>query len=968
MSRLQWRRIVASVIVLGLLGCQTAAPPGSPNTTVTKKDKQLSSNDDLNSRPLYTFTEAELDRYLPIVHAVEPELTQRVVRLGRQNIGQPYEMYLLGEFPFEFHDPDPIYCLSRSDCLTFCENTYAMALSTDWWSYLRTLQRLRYRDGTIGMLTRNHYTEADWDRNNAYLFDDLTAKLGGGRACVPMHEIIKRAPFFAKFQIGQDIPDESFEDFYIPKENVPKILNELHNGDFVNIVRGDASSQYVGHTGLIALAADGTPDFLHSTSPKAREQPLIQYLQANQRCLGIRILRLRPDAERIMTSVLAASPKATPVDEASLCSALAASPLLSTGAPPSYAKDWPRAMRLQSCRLTYDTPVDSEFQATIETLDRQIGGKYEIPEADRAFGVLDVRDLRLALVHPDAMFYGASVPKICIVMAYFDSHPDAIVNLDPQIEHELQRVIKRSDNELASKYSQIVGLDKIQQMLTSDRYRFYDKDHGGGLWCGKHYGLEQPRIGDPLMDHSHAATVRQCLRYYLMLEQGQLVNAATCAKLKRIFAAPDLEFHDENFVQGLNGRDVAILRKSGLWEDWHLDTARVQHGDRVYLLAGMVHHPKGQDYLAEMAAAVDEALCGIEPRKLFTHRLILHESSEDFKTGSFDHAQPDEHDAGVKLICTSADGAGYESPILEPGVKFNKVVASWNVDTPSQSGFAMEIRVGRKSDGVWSPYLYIGDWGDVTPTGEKVVDCDLGKIDVDFFKSTERFDRVQYRLRAVSAGDGETVVNVRRIAICVSDTTGIPTSVFTPSIPVERPASEQWQRRLPVPFRSQKTDDPDMKGKTCSPTSVAMVLAYRGVDRPTDDVAQKCFDPVHQIYGNWPRNVQAAYSLGVPGYLTRFSDWAEVERMIASGQPLVISIHVDEEDSLRNAPYRTTDGHLIVLMGFDSEGRALVNDPAVTDVENSERAYYREDLEKVWMHATDGLTYVLLPVPQRRTD
>jgi beta-lactamase class A len=128
------------------------------------------------------------------------------------------------------------------------------------------------------------------------------------------------------------------------------------------------------------------------------------------------------------------------------------------------------------------------------------------------------------------------------------------------------------------------------------------------LWCGKHYNIDQPRIGDPLKDHSHAATVRQCLRYYLLLEQGKLVNPSASATIKRLFASPQLEHHHDRFVKALAGPGVMILRKSGEWEDWHLDTARVERGSAVYLIAGMTHHARGVEYLEALAAAVDAAL------------------------------------------------------------------------------------------------------------------------------------------------------------------------------------------------------------------------------------------------------------------------------------------------------------------------------------------------------------------------
>jgi hypothetical protein len=952
---------VAIPVGSAIMGCQTKRPT-SPATERPRQSlaPEVPSDDELIARPLYTFTEAELDRYLRLARGLEPSIPDRIVHLGRKNIGQPYEIFLLGEFPYEFHDPDPVYCLSKSDCLTFCEHTYSMALSRDWWTFLRTLQRIRYRDGVISMLTRNHHTLADWNRNNAFLFEDLTTRLGDGEIHVPLHQICRRADFFAQFNIGQDVADEPVEDRYIPKGRVPGILDELRNGDFVNIIRGDEKSQWCGHTGLIAIGDDGTVNFLHSARPAVREQRLVGYINGDRRCLGIKVLRLRSNAEQVMESMLAASPDATEVSEETLTAALARSPLMSTGAPPAYAEDWIRAMRLQSYRLTYDAPLDAELQRRLEEIDSDIAAKLGIPTEDRAFGVLDLTDRRLGLIQPDVMFYGASVPKICIVLAYFATHPDAAANLDPQTERELQLVIKRSDNELAAKYSQLVGLEQIQEILQSKRYHFYDQDHGGGFWCGKHYGIAEPRFGDPVHDHSHGATVRQCLRYYLMLEQGRLVSAAASARIKQIFAAPELEFHNDRFVRGLSGRDVTILRKSGLWEDWHLDTARVQHGERVYVLAGMAYHPKGSEYLTEMAAAVDEALCGPESPKPFTHHLMMYESANDFAGGTFANATLADH--GLTLTCPArSEATSYESPVIETDMKFNEVVISTNIDTPAQAGFCIELRVGRRFDDSWSPWLYVSDWGAAVPGGERVTKCDLGYIYVDYFVSDQRFNRLQYRIRTANEGDHDTGLRVERVAVCVSDTSGIPLGIAPQRPAVEPPPEAAWRRRLPVPFRSQATDNPEMQGQLCSPTSVAMVMAYRGVDRPVEEVARTIYDHTHDIYGNWPRAIQAAYSYGVPGYLDRFSSWDEIKHRIAAGQPLIMSIRAENEGDLTGAYYDTTTGHLLVLTGFEDEDHIAVNDSAYRDPNDGQRTYLREDLEKVWMRSRGGLAYVLLP-------
>ena len=563
--------------------------------------------DELRQRPLYSFNEAEVGAYLHWLAKAEPQVTERVVHLARKNLGQPYEIYLLGEYPFEIYDPDPLYCLDRSDCLTFCEHMYSMALSSDWWTFLRTLQRLRYRDGQVGMLTRNHYTVVEWDRNNSYLFEDMTTKLGGD-VSVPLHQICRQAAFFAKFGIGQDIPDEPVEDAYIPKERAPEVLAELRDADFVNIVRGDQHSQWAGHTGLIVRGEDGTANFLHSAKPIVRVQPLLDYLAKDKRCVGIKILRLRPNAEEIMRRTLADSPKATPISPKSFEQAVRERWEEAPATAKPQRLNWQAAFKLQSYRLGYDSAVDPGLQAGLASIDREVGDRLGIPADERAVGVLDLTNLRVAMVNPDTMFYAASVPKICILLAFFDAHPEAADNLDPEVADELGRMIKLSDNALAAKYGRMLGQEAIQKLNQSSRYRFYDKEHGG-LWYGKHYGPGEPRVGDPVHNYSHGATVRQCLRYYLMLEQGRLVSGPASAKMREIFASPELEHLDSAFVAGLAGSGAEIIRKSGSWEDWRLDTARVEHGGHVYLVAGMAHHARAADYLTEIISAIDDMIC-----------------------------------------------------------------------------------------------------------------------------------------------------------------------------------------------------------------------------------------------------------------------------------------------------------------------------------------------------------------------
>jgi beta-lactamase class A len=258
--------------------------------------------------------------------------------------------------------------------------------------------------------------------------------------------------------------------------------------------------------------------------------------------------------------------------------------------------------------LTFTTPTDVGLQAAVEGIDARLRARYGITAEQTAVGVLDLNTRRLALVRPDRVDYAASVPKIGILLAYFQLHPEAATHLDAQTRHELRQMIKVSSNEMAAKYSQELGLKKIQAVL--DSYALYDAPHGGGLWVGKHYGKGTERYTDPVGGHSHAATVRQLMRYYLLLEQDKLVSPAASGTMREIFASPGIAHVQDKFVKGLAGRPVEIRRKAGWWELWAHDTAVVTGPGRHYIVVAMTHHPKGDDYLSDFAAAVDDAVTG----------------------------------------------------------------------------------------------------------------------------------------------------------------------------------------------------------------------------------------------------------------------------------------------------------------------------------------------------------------------
>lgn len=291
---------------------------------------------------------------------------------------------------------------------------------------------------------------------------------------------------------------------------------------------------------------------------------------------------------------------------------------------------------------------------------------------------------------------------------------------------------------------------------------------------------------------------------------------------------------------------------------------------------------------------------------------------------------------------------------------FAEALVSWNIDLTPGSCAAVDIRVRR---GVhWSPWLRVGVAGDESLCGPAVrdfedVDAGRGRIDIDFFVGDGEFDAAQVAVTATAPSShlGDNPATVRRLGVCLSSATHSWGRIS--QIVATDPRSSILH---PVPFRSQRTPDPDLSGRLCSPTSVSMVLAHYGHDHSVSEVASRAYDRTFDLYGNWPRNLQAAWELGLPGHLTRFNDWATVSRQLEVG-PIIASIRAPR-GVLHDAPYQSLDeGHLIVLTGLDGKGGIFVNDPAAGTAEQGQRVYSMRDLTTAWMSLGNGTAYVLGP-------
>jgi hypothetical protein len=292
---------------------------------------------------------------------------------------------------------------------------------------------------------------------------------------------------------------------------------------------------------------------------------------------------------------------------------------------------------------------------------------------------------------------------------------------------------------------------------------------------------------------------------------------------------------------------------------------------------------------------------------------------------------------------------------------FTSVVPSFDAQTPP--GTWLKVTLAARIDGTWTRDYAMGIWAfDKEPVARHSVneqrDAD-GSVSTDTLNLKRRADALRMTVWLYSSRPDATP-RVRSLSAAVSDRHGLPGDGAS-----DRTA---WGTVLDVPGYSQMLY-PEGGPVWCSPTSTTMLLGYWGrkLDRPELQTtvpasADRTYDWAYGGTGNWTFNTAYGAAMGdgaLQGMVLRLDGFAQVERLIAAGIPVSISIAY-EEGTLEGSPVRRSDGHLIVVKGFTKDGDVVCNDPAFKTDETVHVTYKREQLWKAWRHSRHA-TYVLWP-------
>jgi Peptidase_C39 like family len=385
-----------------------------------------------------------------------------------------------------------------------------------------------------------------------------------------------------------------------------------------------------------------------------------------------------------------------------------------------------------------------------------------------------------------------------------------------------------------------------------------------------------------------------------------------------------------------------------------------------------------------------------EPRHVAYHDFA---SVADFSAGTFDGTGPtadglqitdpvgqrDYTDPFGDGSTTAYEYGTWTSPVVSPGFDFTELISSWNAATPGNTWIEVNVR-GTADTGATSKWYVLGRWAGSDQYLHRTSVAGQGDELATVFTDTlatlndHTFADWQLRIdlyRAAGTTGTPSVRSVGAMASRLPDVKRIPAS----------PLGGAEGIVLDVPTFSQETHighypEYDNGGEAwCSPTSTSMVVdfwqagptsdAYPDghgwvdpsyADPQVDHAARQVFDYTYDGAGNWPFNTAYAATRGLEGFVTLLRSLTEAEQFIKAGIPLVVSVSFKKSE-LDGAGYGT-NGHLMVIVGFDESGDVVVNDPASHLIPSNDQVrttYDREQFENTWIPHSGGVAYVIHP-------
>lgn len=208
-------------------------------------------------------------------------------QIGDEYMGVKYVNDPLGEG--RAPDTDPLIRDDAFDCTTFVETVLANG-------DVDTLNQIRYKNGEIDFINRNHFIETEWLPNNADIVKNVSARYGQPAL---RHVVINRAVWLQRVHnIDSDAAAVETDIEYIPYDNITTL--ETNRPMVVLFIVGNTGKSDIIGTDLAVvhmgfLMPNGILRHASSTAGRVVDVPMSEYIAArrqNKNNLGIALLEI----------------------------------------------------------------------------------------------------------------------------------------------------------------------------------------------------------------------------------------------------------------------------------------------------------------------------------------------------------------------------------------------------------------------------------------------------------------------------------------------------------------------------------------------------------------------------------------------------------------------------------------------------------------------------------------------------
>ena len=254
-------------------------------------------------KKFHQMTHVEIDELIRQTAHKPMTVTDKLNYFSAYFLDMPYNLKCVGDGPYALYEPWPLVNFKETNCMALCEHVLALAISDNWDNFFNNLQQIRYRDGLIGMKTRNHYTMADWLPQNTWLLDDVSAEVGG-KFTETLTRTISHKQFFAGKGISDTtyiLPDRTLTIDYIPLSDFKNVIDKIKVGDILTLLYARLDNIFSAH--MVMIVDNGNGKIIRESSNSKMttfDTPIEEWIDQKTnfksgRYLGYAVIRVRDE-------------------------------------------------------------------------------------------------------------------------------------------------------------------------------------------------------------------------------------------------------------------------------------------------------------------------------------------------------------------------------------------------------------------------------------------------------------------------------------------------------------------------------------------------------------------------------------------------------------------------------------------------------------------------------------------------